>query len=184
MDNKFKKVKELVDENKKLGSILIKPKEFYLNYHNKKEVESFCYDKEGKLINKEDFENHKEIDEKDIIKKEELDFDLSNINEKNSDIIISKKNGQIEIVTFDLKEQTITRYEVKDKKLKDKVKKVICDVEKAQNVSEIKKLRKLKGYKNFYRLRVWDYRIGLQIKHNCVIFVRILHRKEIYKYFP
>ena len=73
---------------------------------------------------------------------------------------------------------------LKDKELKDRVKKVICDVEKAQNVSAIKKLRKLKGYKNFYRLRVRDYRIGLQIKHNCVIFVRILHRKEIYKYFP
>ena len=73
---------------------------------------------------------------------------------------------------------------LKDKELKDKVKNVICDVEKAQNVSEIKKLRKLKGYKNFYRLRVGNYRIGLQIKHNCVIFVRILHRKEIYKYFP
>jgi hypothetical protein len=128
MNNKFKKVKELIDENKKLGSILIKPKEFYLNYHNKKEVESFCYSREGKLINKENFENYKEINEKDFIRKEELDFDLSNINDQSSDIIVSKKNGHIEVVVFDLKEQIIIRYEVKDKKLKEKEKLKFKDV--------------------------------------------------------
>jgi mRNA interferase RelE/StbE len=61
---------------------------------------------------------------------------------------------------------------------------IIHDIEKAKNVLEIRNLKKLKGYKDFYRLRIGDYRIGLQVKNNNVIFVRILHRKEIYKYFP
>ncbi|MBX6423476.1 type II toxin-antitoxin system RelE/ParE family toxin [Thermosulfurimonas sp. F29] len=45
-------------------------------------------------------------------------------------------------------------------------------------------MKKLKGYKDFYRIRIGDYRIGLQIKENKIIFVRFLHRKEIYRCFP
>jgi len=73
---------------------------------------------------------------------------------------------------------------LKDKKVKDKVRVIICDIERAKNILEIKNLRKLKGYKNFYRLRIGDYRMGIQVKGDNIIFVRILHRKEIYKYFP
>ena len=29
-----------------------------------------------------------------------------------------------------------------------------------------------------------DYRVGLTLHHDTVIFVRILDRKDIYKYFP
>ena len=73
---------------------------------------------------------------------------------------------------------------LKDKKVKDKVRVIICDIERAKNILEIKNLRKLKGYKNFYRLRIGGYRMGIQVKGDNIIFVRILHRKEIYKYFP
>lgn len=45
-------------------------------------------------------------------------------------------------------------------------------------------LRKLRGGRNFWRIRIGDFRIGLEIKGETVILVRILHRKEIYKYFP
>ncbi len=128
MNDKFKKIRDLIDENKNLGSILIKPKEIYLNYHNKKQVESFCYDTEGNLIKKENFENYKEIKEEDFIKKEELEFDLSSIKIENCDIIISKKNGKLEVVIFDLKEQTITKYSVKNKKLEEKEKLSFRDV--------------------------------------------------------
>ncbi|WP_333425936.1 hypothetical protein [Microcoleus sp. F4-D5] len=29
-----------------------------------------------------------------------------------------------------------------------------------------------------------DYRIGIKVNDGVVYFVRILHRKEIYRYFP
>ncbi|MGA1264796.1 MAG: type II toxin-antitoxin system RelE family toxin, partial [Prochlorothrix sp.] len=51
-------------------------------------------------------------------------------------------------------------------------------------------LLKLKGYDTYYRIRVGDYRIGLEVLHQSdsgnleIVFVRVLHRKEIYRYFP
>jgi mRNA interferase RelE/StbE len=57
-------------------------------------------------------------------------------------------------------------------------------VEKASSPSEIKNLKKLKGFANAYRIRSGDYRIGLLIEDNVVKFARVAHRKEIYKIFP
>ena len=73
---------------------------------------------------------------------------------------------------------------VKDKGLMKCVKDVIESVEKANSLSEIKNLKKLKGGSNFYRLRVGDFRIGILFKNETVIFVRFIDRKDIYKYFP
>ena len=42
----------------------------------------------------------------------------------------------------------------------------------------------MKGVENRYRLRVGDYRIGLAADAATVEFVRILHRRDIYKFFP
>jgi mRNA interferase RelE/StbE len=36
----------------------------------------------------------------------------------------------------------------------------------------------------YYRIRLGDYRVGLKIENNTVCFVRFLHRKDIYRYFP
>lgn len=45
-------------------------------------------------------------------------------------------------------------------------------------------LKKLKGDDNAYRLRVGDYRIGFYFDGETVTFARVLHRKDIYRYFP
>ncbi|MFB2833142.1 type II toxin-antitoxin system RelE family toxin [Floridanema evergladense] len=45
-------------------------------------------------------------------------------------------------------------------------------------------MKKLKGYENAYRIRVGDYRIGFTFDSETVIFYRVLHRKEFYRYFP
>ncbi len=52
------------------------------------------------------------------------------------------------------------------------------------SASEIKNLKKIKGFIHYYRLRIGDYRIGLKINNDELSFERILHRKEIYKIFP
>ncbi len=59
-------------------------------------------------------------------------------------------------------------------------------------VPEIKNLRELIPYdikwvigkKNFYRIRIGDYRIGLKVENEDVIFIRVLHRKDVYRHFP
>lgn len=44
--------------------------------------------------------------------------------------------------------------------------------------------KKLVGYADYYRIRIGDYRVGFTVDESTVIFMRVLHRREIYKYFP
>jgi len=74
---------------------------------------------------------------------------------------------------------------IKDKNVLENLKKIIEHLEEIKELGEFRgELRKLHGEGNFWRIRIGDYRIGVEIRGNTVIFVRILHRKEIYKYFP
>ena len=54
----------------------------------------------------------------------------------------------------------------------------------ARDISEIPNLKKLKSDGDYYRIRIGDYRLGLIIENGTIIFVRLLHRSEIYRYFP
>jgi mRNA interferase RelE/StbE len=49
---------------------------------------------------------------------------------------------------------------------------------------DIPNLKKLKGYKFYYRIRFGNYRAGIRIQNNMLVFERLLHRKDIYKFFP
>jgi mRNA interferase RelE/StbE len=75
---------------------------------------------------------------------------------------------------------------IKDKKLLSRLEQFILAVESVDNLSQIPNLKKLKGQKNkvYYRSRMGNYRVGLVIKQDIVVFVRFLNRKEIYRYFP
>ncbi|WP_038056440.1 type II toxin-antitoxin system RelE family toxin [Thermodesulfobacterium hydrogeniphilum] len=74
---------------------------------------------------------------------------------------------------------------IKDKDILEEIKKLIEELEKIKELKEFRgDLKKLRSGKNFWRIRIGDYRIGLEIEGNILIFVRILPRKEIYKYFP
>ncbi|MEW6234905.1 MAG: type II toxin-antitoxin system RelE/ParE family toxin [Candidatus Omnitrophota bacterium] len=52
------------------------------------------------------------------------------------------------------------------------------------DIKDIPNLVKITKSDNAYRIRVGDYRIGVRYRGDCLIFVRCLHRKEIYRYFP
>lgn len=44
--------------------------------------------------------------------------------------------------------------------------------------------KKLTGFKNAYRIRMGEYRIGFVFENGTIELIRILGRKDIYKYFP
>lgn len=73
---------------------------------------------------------------------------------------------------------------VRDRSLRKRVKETIEDVEAAARVLDLKNLKKLRTEGRYYRLKLGDYRIGLIIEDNTIVFVRLLHRSEIYRYFP
>jgi mRNA interferase RelE/StbE len=56
----------------------------------------------------------------------------------------------------------------------------------SENPFELGYLNKMKGYKDKYKIRVGDYRIGLTIdkKNQTIICQRVAHRREIYQIFP
>lgn len=71
-----------------------------------------------------------------------------------------------------------------DKKLLSSVQEIIQEVADVDGVHEILNIKKMKAEGKYYRIRSGDYRIGLVIENDIVYFVRVLHRSEIYKYFP
>ncbi len=58
------------------------------------------------------------------------------------------------------------------------------EVETYTSPAQIPNFQKLKGYKNYYKIRFGDYRIGLKLVDDTLYFERILHRKDIYKFYP
>jgi len=73
---------------------------------------------------------------------------------------------------------------INDKSIKNKIAQSILNVQYAENTLQINNLKKMKGFLNEYRIKVGDYRIGIRIENDTVKFLRFLHRKDIYKYFP
>jgi len=52
------------------------------------------------------------------------------------------------------------------------------------NLSEIGKVEKMTGYKNYFKIRFGDYRVGIKKENDTIIVEIVKHRREIYKYFP
>ena len=73
---------------------------------------------------------------------------------------------------------------IRDKALLKRVREIIEEVERAKSPIEISNLIRLKGRGDYYRIRVGDYRVGVALAGDNVVFVRFLNRKDIYKYFP
>ena len=62
--------------------------------------------------------------------------------------------------------------------------KVIDSVENANNISDIPNITKMQGHNTAYRIRSGNYRIGIYIENETVIFTAFDHRKNIYKKSP
>ena len=61
---------------------------------------------------------------------------------------------------------------------------ILEKLQEANSIKEVSNIKKLKGYKSAYRARMGDYRIGFILEGNVVKLSRVMHRSEIYKYFP
>ncbi len=68
--------------------------------------------------------------------------------------------------------------------VKKKITAVISDSRDATSLLDLKNIKKLEGSTDYYRIRVGDYRIGIKLQDKKLIYMRCLHRKDIYRYFP
>ena len=51
-------------------------------------------------------------------------------------------------------------------------------------LQEIRELKKMRGYKEYYRVRVGRYRLGFRFTKGEIDLLRFLPRKDLYRYFP
>ncbi|CAD5974365.1 Toxin RelE3 [Planktothrix tepida] len=51
-------------------------------------------------------------------------------------------------------------------------------------LEEISDIKAMKGYSCRYRIRIGDYRIGIEVNGDVIEVMRVLHRREFYRYFP
>jgi len=73
------------------------------------------------------------------------------------------------------------------KEIKLAVKKICFEIApQARDLKEFGNLniKPIKGFKNFYRIKLKDYRIGFKKENSKIIFIRVKHRKDIYRHFP
>ncbi len=73
---------------------------------------------------------------------------------------------------------------IKNNDVLNKIAKSIVNVQSTANLKDIKSIKKLKGTRDQYRIRIGEYRLGIIISKGVVIFIRCFHRKDIYHCFP
>jgi mRNA interferase RelE/StbE len=73
---------------------------------------------------------------------------------------------------------------LRDGKIQRSVAEALTRVEQASAIADIPSLKRLSGHHNYFRIRIGDWRIGLKVESETVRFVRCLHRREIYRFFP
>ena len=73
---------------------------------------------------------------------------------------------------------------INDNDVLESIAKSIENVEKAQKPQEIHNIKKIKGDKTAFRIRIGKYRIGIYIIKGVVEFTRVLARDKIYNNFP
>ena len=60
----------------------------------------------------------------------------------------------------------------------------IANIKSAKALNEIANLKKLKGHKTAYRVRVNNFRLCFYYENDILILARFLPRKDVYRFFP
>lgn len=71
-----------------------------------------------------------------------------------------------------------------DPRVRGQVRAVIEAVESTETLGDLPNVKKMSGGAPYYRVRIGDYRVGLAVDDAGVEFVRVLHRKDVYRHFP
>jgi len=68
--------------------------------------------------------------------------------------------------------------------VRHKVVELVGRIEAAASIRQVDQVKKLRGFRNAYRIRIGNFRLGLLVQADFVQLVRILDRKNIYRVFP
>ena len=68
--------------------------------------------------------------------------------------------------------------------IKEQLVLIITTLQQTKQLTQIKNCKKIKGSKTAYRIKLSQYRIGFFFENETIELIRVLGRKDIYKYFP
>ncbi len=54
----------------------------------------------------------------------------------------------------------------------------------AEDLRQVPSLKSMTGHPHRYRIRIRSYRVGIQVEGSAVEVVRVLDRRDFYRYFP
>ena len=74
--------------------------------------------------------------------------------------------------------------DIKDRKILERIRAAIEEVETANSLLSVANVKAIQGHVGYYRIRIGDFRLGLYVDSSVIAFVRVLHRKEMYRYSP
>ncbi len=75
-------------------------------------------------------------------------------------------------------------HKLKSPGLVNELKDVILTLENSVELQSVPNVKKLKGAKTAYRIRIGDYRVGFYYEEGVILLQIFAHRKDIYKVFP
>jgi len=55
---------------------------------------------------------------------------------------------------------------------------------KYNTIEQVGNIEKMIGYKNCFKVRFGNYRVGIKRENGYIVITTVKHRGEIYKYFP
>jgi mRNA interferase RelE/StbE len=61
---------------------------------------------------------------------------------------------------------------------------VFNELVSVSSIAVLGKVEKMQGYDGFYKVRFGNYRLGLVIENEMITAKAVMHRREIYKFFP
>ncbi|MCP4752764.1 MAG: type II toxin-antitoxin system RelE/ParE family toxin [Proteobacteria bacterium] len=57
-------------------------------------------------------------------------------------------------------------------------------VPEIENIMDLSNVKSMKGFPGRYRIRIGEYRLGFELNDSGVEMMRVMHRKDFYRYFP
>jgi len=74
---------------------------------------------------------------------------------------------------------------ISDKRILKHLSSILGKLEEATEMKDIVNARRLTGYPRYYRIRIGEYRLGLElIEDQSLRVIVFCHRSDIYKKFP
>lgn len=62
---------------------------------------------------------------------------------------------------------------------------VFVELPQCRSLAEAGNIEKMKGYDGYYKARFGSYRVGMKLESDGTVVIRlVMHRREIYRFFP